>query len=80
MKNLKKKFLETAMEILEQQDIIGLIQDKLRQGKIVAIKGIGGYLLLADATNANTIKTLRERKHRPFKPFALISPHLKTQQ
>ncbi len=55
-----------------QQEIIKLIQDSLRHGKIVAVKGVGGYLLLADATNANTIRTLRERKHRPFKPFALM--------
>ena len=57
-----------------QKEIIKLIQNSIRKGKIIAIKGIGGYLLLADATNAKTIKTLRERKHRPHKPFALMYP------
>jgi hydrogenase maturation protein HypF len=48
----------------------------LRQGKVVAVKGIGGYLLATDATNAKAIQTLRERKHRPTKPFALLYPSL----
>ncbi|MDZ7647821.1 MAG: Sua5/YciO/YrdC/YwlC family protein [Cytophagales bacterium] len=39
-------------------------------------KGIGGYLLMADATNESAIKKLRERKHRPSKPFALMYPDL----
>jgi hydrogenase maturation protein HypF len=57
-----------------QEEIIWLIQTFLKDGKIAAVKGIGGYLLLADATNADTIKTLRQRKHRPTKPFALMYP------
>ncbi|MFS4491320.1 carbamoyltransferase HypF [Maribacter sp. 2308TA10-17] len=47
-----------------------------KEGKIVAIKGIGGYLLTCDASNAETIKTLRKRKHRPSKPFACMYPNL----
>lgn len=50
----------------------------LRQGKIVAVKGIGGYLLLTDACNEEAIKTLRQRKHRPSKPFALLYPDLES--
>ncbi len=57
-----------------QKEIIRLIQTSLTEGKIIAIKGIGGYLLMADATNRKTIETLRHRKHRPFKPFALMYP------
>ena len=48
----------------------------INEGKIIAIKGIGGYLLMCDATNAETIKTLRTRKRRPTKPFALIYPYV----
>ncbi len=57
-----------------QKEIIGHIQASLTKGKIIAVKGIGGYLLMADATNRKTIETLRLRKHRPFKPFALMYP------
>jgi hydrogenase maturation protein HypF len=45
------------------------------EGKIIAVKGIGGFLLMADATNAQAIQTLRERKHRPTKPFAVMYPN-----
>lgn len=48
----------------------------LRAGKIAAIKGIGGYLLLTDATNAEVVARLRARKHRPSKPFAVLYPNL----
>ncbi len=45
-----------------------------REGKIVAIKGIGGYLLTCDANNKEAIQRLRKRKYRPDKPLALMYP------
>ena len=56
--------------------IINAITEALQHGKIIAVKGIGGYLLLCDANNAHTIKLLRERKRRPTKPFAVMFPDL----
>jgi hydrogenase maturation protein HypF len=52
----------------------------LQDGKIVAIKGIGGYQLLVDATKREAVERLRLRKHRPQKPFALMVADLATAQ
>ncbi|MEZ4537857.1 MAG: carbamoyltransferase HypF, partial [Cyanobacteriota/Melainabacteria group bacterium] len=44
----------------------------LQEGKIVAVKGIGGYHLALDATNEDALRALRERKYRKEKPFAVM--------
>ena len=44
----------------------------LRNGQIVAVKGIGGYHLMADACNDKAVEKLRERKPRPHKPLAVM--------
>ncbi len=44
----------------------------LERGSIVAVKGVGGYQLLVDATNERAVRALRERKGRVAKPFAVL--------
>ena len=44
----------------------------LKDGKIVAVKGLGGFLLAGDATSEVAINCLRERKYRPAKPLAVM--------
>jgi hydrogenase maturation protein HypF len=44
----------------------------LLQGNIIALKGLGGYQLLVDATNERAVNTLRQRKCRPDKPLAVM--------
>ncbi|MCX2717377.1 carbamoyltransferase HypF [Helicobacter sp. MIT 21-1697] len=61
-----------------QDDIklLELVAQKIKAGKIVAIKGVGGFNLVVSATNAQAIKTLRERKNRSHKPFAVMFKNL----
>ncbi len=49
----------------------------IEKGCIVAVKGIGGYHLFCDATNRSAVKTIRKRKQRGDKPFAVMARNIK---
>ncbi len=53
-------------------DPIGNTHRALKAGKIIGIKGIGGFHIACDATNYNAVELLRQRKNRPHKPFAVM--------
>jgi hydrogenase maturation protein HypF len=55
-------------------NVFSEIADALAQGKIVAMKGIGGFQLLVDARNSAAVIRLRARKQREHKPFAMLMP------
>jgi hydrogenase maturation protein HypF len=48
--------------------------DAIKDGQVVAIKGVGGYHLVCDASSDEAVKRLRRRKHRPDKPLAVMFP------
>ena len=53
-------------------DVIHTASELLKEGKVLAIKGLGGFHLACDATNKEAVKVLKDRKKRPSKPLAVM--------
>ena len=70
----KLRFLSPdGQPIAETGQAMQMAVDMICGGQIVAVKGLGGFQLVADATSTGAVARLRAKKHRPDKPFALMA-------
>lgn len=60
------------LNLSRPQDIIYFIHQKLKEGAIFGIKGLGGFQFVCEAKNLKAIKKLREKKHRPHQSMAIM--------
>jgi len=67
-----------GQEKVEGDEALIATAEALRQGKIVAVKGLGGFHLMVDARNEAAVSQLRQRKQRPTKPLAVMYPSLES--
>ncbi|MDY6985129.1 MAG: carbamoyltransferase HypF [Candidatus Thermoplasmatota archaeon] len=68
------ELLSNEKEIAKGNEAMNLSAELLLEGRIVAIKGLGGFHLACDATDERAVEELRVRKGRESKPFALMAP------
>lgn len=62
--------------IAHRHEAMILAADAIKAGKILALKGLGGFQLLTDVANDSSVRQLRKRKNREEKPFALMTTNL----
>ena len=66
-------FEENGSILAENESALQLARSFIKNGKIIALKGLGGFHLVCDATNSETVQKLRSKKQRTDKPFALMA-------
>lgn len=71
-------FLSNEGFAVQTQDPISTVCTLLHDGKIVAVKGLGGYHIACDALNSKSVSLLRKRKYREDKPFAVMMENIET--
>jgi hydrogenase maturation protein HypF len=69
----KVALLHASGELVDCKNPIAQTIQLLKEGKIIAIKGIGGYHLSCDARNERAVAALRKRKNRPRRPLAVMA-------
>jgi len=67
-------FRDGQRSLDDNEASIAATVEAIEAGKIVAVRGVGGYHLVCDAADAKAVATLRERKRRPHKPLAVMVP------
>jgi hydrogenase maturation protein HypF len=67
---------EAGNTVGKMEEALEQTVEALRAGRIVALKGLGGFQLMVDAENEDAVRRLRECKRREEKPFALMYPSL----
>jgi hydrogenase maturation protein HypF len=65
--------LEVGPDIVASKETVAFVQRLLVKGRIVAIKGVGGFHLACDALSPEAVERLRRRKYREDKPFAMMA-------
>ncbi len=63
-------------ERIPVEDPLAEARKAIQAGLVVAVRGLGGFLLAADAFNRRALEGLRKAKHRPHKPFAVMGRNL----
>ena len=69
-------FVEPGRPKLEKDEALRAAAKAIQAGKVVAVKGLGGFFLAVDPANEEAVAALRRRKRRPHKPFALMARNL----